>query len=237
MKINKLECKYIHIEDGRVDNETGEFQFYVHTPIKESNNIPTERHYYKARDKEELLDIVKRYGEKRYSDVVYFLNKDVLGKWYIPILTLCSKVDYFNVGFYDREYLCKIFSVKDGNLNKTLNKFQSTELLRYTGKGLTSTRQIRIIWNPLNVWKGWEDSLTKALAIQGWYTEYFNSVDSDSVSVECPKEYTPREYPNIDIASPDPYVSPYFSLGNKDTFKYLMGMSDAEFELYLLNAE
>ena len=126
--MSKIECNYLHIEYGRVDKNTGELEFYITTPKIQDKHIEQERHYYKSRDREELHDIVKRYKEKRYSNVSYYLDKDGLGKWYIPILTLCSKVDYFNVGFYDREYLCKIFDVKDSNLNKTLNKFQSTGL-------------------------------------------------------------------------------------------------------------
>lgn len=236
--MNKIECNYLHIEYGRVDKNTGELEFYITTPKIQDKPIEQERHYYKSRDREELHDIVKRYKEKRYSNVSYYLDKDVLGKWYIPILTLCSKVDYFNVGFYDREYLCKIFDVKDSNLNKTLNKFQSTGLLRYTGKGLTNNYQIRIIWNPINVWKGWEDSLTKSVAIQEWYKEYFKLRDRESVSVECSEEYIPVEYPDISIPySPDPYVSPYYHFEKKDRFRYLMDITDAEFELYLLNVE
>lgn len=234
--MTKVECKYLHIENGRVDKATGELEFYIAVPKIEDKPIEQERHYYKSRDKEELHDIVKRYKEKRYSNVSYYLDRDGLGKWYIPILTLCSKVDYFNIGFYDREYLCKIFDVKDSNLNKTLNKFQSSGLLRYTGKGLTNTSQIRIIWNPINVWKGWEDSLTKSVAIQEWYKGYFGAVDN--VSVECSEEYIPVEYPDISIPySPDPYVSPYYHSEKKDKFRYLMDITDAEFELYLLNVE
>lgn len=238
MTIKKLECNYIHIEDGRVDRDTGELLFYSSAPLPVQVTDVQERHYYQSRDKEELFDIVKRYKEKRYSNVSYYLDKDGLGKWYIPILTLCSKVDYFNVGFYDRVYLCRIFDIADSNLNRVLNKFQSTGLMKYASKGLTNSSQIRIIWNPINVWKGWEDSLTKSVAIQEWYKEYFKLRDMESVSVECSEEYIPVEYPDISIPySPDPYVSPYYHFEKKDRFRYLMDITDAEFELYLLNVE
>lgn len=226
---------YIHNKDGRFNEVTGEFLFYENTPYRVLEIAVDNRHFYEARDREELFDIVKRYKEKRYSEVNYLLDRNSLGKWYVPILTLCSKVDYFNVGFHNREDMCKIFGVSDGNLNKTLNRFQKINLLKYTGKGLTRSHQIRVIWNPQNVWKGFDNSIIKMICIQDWYKGYFGCVDSESTHVSTDTKDSVIEY--IDVPpkhSPDPYVSPFYKFDNKDRFNQLMDISDAEFELLLL---
>jgi hypothetical protein len=228
--------KLVHTEDGAIDELTGELLFYESVKSTHADICANPRHYYEARDIDELLDIVSRYGEKRYSNVVYYLDKVLLDKWYIPILTLCSKVVYFNVGFYDREYLCSLFKVTDSNLNKTLNKFVKIGLFRYSGKGLTKPQSVRITWNPINVWKGWEDSRTKSVAIQDWYKGYFGGVETKNVPVFCdPNTKRLEDVVYENRISPDPYVSPYFHAYEKDRFKKLMNLTDAEFELFLLN--
>ncbi len=230
----------VHTEYGAVDDSTGELFFYEKIkPEYETltyEQVEQSRHFYESRDVEELFDIVKRYGERRYSNVVYNLNRERLGKLYLPILSLCSKVDYFNVGFHDRSFLCSVFEVSDKNLNKTLNKIAGMGLFRYSGKGLSKKQQIRIIWNPLSVWKGWENSTTKVMCIQEWYKGLFGSMDVD-VSVSPNVKPLVFEEPVITKSPPDPYVSPFYSVDGKERFKLLMDVSDAEFELIWLNVK
>ena len=225
---------FIHTRDGAIDCSTGEIVLYTYSKPDYIKEVIVTRHFYEARDVEELHEIVKRYGERRYSNVVYNLNKERLCKWYLPILNLCSKVGYFNVGFYDRDYLCSVFDVTESNLNKLLNKIVKMGIFKYTGKGLAG--QVRIIWNPMSVWKGWENSKTRVVCIQEWYKNSYRYVDDDS---ECAVERseTPLVFddPIITKSPPDPYVSPYYNVENKDRFRLLMDVSDAEFELILLN--
>jgi hypothetical protein len=231
---------YIHQATECINQNTGELFYYQITKASYTTEVSKSRHFYEARDVEELQEIVGRYGEKRYSNVTYSLNKDKLGKWYIPILTVCSKTDYFNVGFYDRVYLCDVFKVSDSNLNKTLNKFVKMGLLKYTGKGLTfstSKPQIRIIWNPISVWKGWEHSVTKIVCIQEWYKGLFDYKDIPEVECDSDVVYIPKVFEDIPVISPDPYVSPYFNYESKVVFRYLMDIPDAEFELLMLSNE
>ncbi len=230
---------YRHLEDFCINESTGELFLYEKVLLQYQTEKVVTRHFYESRDVEELFETVTRYGEKRYSNVSYFLSKERLGKWYVPILTLCAKVDYFNVGFYDRDFLCSVFRVSDRNLNKTLNKFVSISLMKYTGKGLTR-QQIRIIWNPLNIWKGWEHSNTKITCIQDWYKSSYELVDeSNTLCVDTTSTALPSGCiswdENLSVVSPDPYVSPYYNYSNKSRFRELMEISDADFELRLLS--
>lgn len=240
---------YIHTGDDvsqyAVDESTGEMLLYqtkkvdiCTAPVQDISLVS--RHYTAARDEQELFDIVSRYKEKRYSEVTYFLNKQSLGKWYIPVLKLCSTVSYFNVGFYDRKEVADILGVQLSSLNKTLNKLVSISLLSYSGKGLSVQSQIRIVWNPFSVWKGWLGSNTRTIAIQDWYKSYFKveSVCTTNNNNCLEKENTPLRVnmfvdSNI-LPSPDPYVSGWFNLLPKDKFTEIMSLSDADFELYLL---
>lgn len=240
---------YIHTGDElsqyAVDESTGEMLFYQTNKLNVCTETvqdisPMSRHYTVARDEQELFDIVNRYKEKRYSEVTYLLDKKSLGRWYIPVLKLCSKVNYFNVGFYDRKEVASILGVQLSSLNKTLNKLVSISLLTYSGKGLSVPSQIRIVWNPFSVWRGWLGSNTRTVAIQDWYKSYFkidtvcstDCVDKGSTQLNSTTikelEYIPP--------SPDPYVSGWFNLLPKDRFDNLMALSDADFELYLIEA-
>lgn len=222
---------YVHTEDYVVNEQSGEVLEYKTVPYQPDKSILiNDRHYSLARDVEELNDIVKHYKEKRYGEVSYFLSKDKLGKWYVPALKLCSNISYFNVGFYDRKEIAEIFGIKESSINKTLNKLVDIKLLTYTGKGLSKTNQIRVLWNPLSVWKGWIDSPTRSTAIQDWYKRYF-VVDSETDESEC--STTIFTDPPL-VASPDPYVSKWFNMMSKDRFNDLMLLSDVDFELYLI---
>ena len=227
---------YQHTEDYAIDEASGEIFVYTKTPYAPVDiSTIQNRHYTQARDVSELIDLVKQYKEKRYGEVSYFLDKQHLGKWYIPVLKMCSKVVYFNVGFYERKDIADILMVKESSVNKTLNKLVDMKLLTYTGKGLSSTNQIRVVWNPFSVWKGWLDSPTRTVAIQSWYKRYFvvdNVVDSSPL---------PSRTVFVDDApvvySPDPYVSKWFNMMSKDIFNDLMNLSDVEFELFLLGSK
>ena len=96
---------------------------------------------------------------------------------------------------------------------------------------MSSKNTIKIIWNPINVWKGYFGT-TRTVAIEEWYKgiygvepwleEYKQSTVVDNI------------FPvYVDKISPDPYVSPYFK-DEYNNFKYIMELSDAEFELQLL---
>lgn len=227
---------YIHNEDYVINELTGEvLRYETRSYQPDTSTLNNDRHYTLARDVEELNDIVKHYKEKRYGDVSYFLDKERLGKWYIPVLKLCSKISYFNVGFYDRKDVADIFGIKETSINKTLNKLVDIKLLTYTGKGLSKGCQIRITWNPLSVWKGWSDSPTRSVAIQSWYKGYFNpALPNSDLYISTPSTPPLSLQEDKPIASPDPYVSKWFNMMPKDRFDYLMSLSDVEFELYLL---
>lgn len=225
----------LHNEDWCFSEETGEVFLYEKVGYKQTEENTTPLHYTLSRDEPELFDCVRRHNERRFGDVFYSLEKEKLGKWYIPVLKLCARVSYFNVGFYSRSDISSTLGVKESSLNKTLNKLSAIGLLTYTGKGLTSQQQVKVIWNPLNVWKGWINSPTRTIAIQDWYKGYFKGVSSEDISVESEGDISTLEVvEDINVISPDPYVSNHFNLMSKDRFGYLMSLSDADFELYLL---
>ena len=232
--MNRDNTEYLHhIDNCVVDISTGEvvYTYEVRSYIPQNYDICT-RHYYNSRDVEELNELVKKYDEKRYSEVTYHLNKESLGRWYIPVLKLCAKVHYYNIGFYSRETISEIFGVQPSSINKLLNKLVNINLLEYTGIGLTNKNVIKIIWNPMNVWKGYFGT-TRTVAIEDWYKgiygvepwleEYKQSTLVDNII---------PVYGNV--ISPDPYVSPYFKDEYNNNFKSIMELSDAEFELQLL---
>lgn len=231
--MNRTDTEYLyHIDSNVVDITTGEIVFcYEVTNYTPTNYDICNRHYYKARDVEELNELVKKYNEKRYGEVTYHLDRKSLSKLYIPILTLCSKVHYYNVGFYTREEISKTFGIKESSINKFLNKLVSINLLKYTGIGLSSKNTIKIIWNPINVWKGYFGT-TRTVAIEEWYRGIYGVEplldefkESTIVDILSPVY--------VDKISPDPYVSPYFK-DEYNNFRYIMDLSDAEFELQLL---
>ena len=224
---------FLHETDYCFNQLTGEIFHYSRTPMRDlGKDTEVYIHYTKSRDEQELIDKVKQYKERRYNELSYHFNKDRLGKWYIPLLKLCSKITYFNIGFYCRNEVALILGVNLTSLNKTLNKFVKCGLLKYTGKGLTLTNQIRIEWSPLSAWKGWLDSPTRGNAIQSWYKGYFKIED---IPVEDKPVDAVKEFIDIgSIVSPDPYVCNHFNLLPKDRFRKLISLSDAEFELYLV---
>lgn len=231
--MNRTETEQLHhMDNSVVDILTGEIVFYyeVIKYVPPNYDICT-RHYYKSRDVEELNELVKKYNEKRYGEVTYHLDRKSLSKLYVPILTLCSKVHYYNVGFYTRDEISNTFGIKESSINKFLNKLVDINLLKYTGVGLTNRNTIKIIWNPINVWKGYFGT-TRTVAIEDWYKgiygvePWLDEYKQSTIVDEIFPVY-------VDKISPDPYVSPYFK-DEYNNFKYIMELTDAEFELQLL---
>ncbi len=224
-----------HEDDTVIDRDTGEVMYwYIRIPYIYPVYSKIERHYTLARDESELYELVQQYGEKRYGEVSYHLNKQGLGKWYTTILKLCVGINYYNVGFYSRDSLCTLFNVSPTNLNRTLNKFTAMNLFYYCCDNLTNKSTIKIVWNPLSVWKGWKGK-TRIVAIQEWYKVTGCTFDVDDL-------LDTKQSRQIDVSdlwcsfSPDPYVSPYYS-GDKSNYENLMRLSDVEFELLLLELD
>lgn len=223
-----------HIDSTIVDISTGDILYwYSIVPYVYPDSELVVRHYSQARDEEELFQLVKQYGEKRYSELIYLLNRDRLGVNYYPVLKMCSAISYYNIGFYSRNWLCETLKVKDSNLNRLLNKFVDMKLFTYSAEGLTKRGVLKFIWNPLSAWKGW-NGVTRIIAIQCWYKSkgVDFSLEDLSFNEDCLISYKPEDVGYFH--TPDPYVSPYFS-GKKDKFKEVMDLSDAEFELALLD--
>ncbi len=230
------ESKYIHhLNEWVFDCNTGEVLWcYEMIPYQPKPISICTRHFYNSRDMEELNEIVKKYNEKRFSEVTYNLNRQSLGKSYVPILTLCSRVNYYNVGFYTRDDISEVFNVKVSSINKLLNKFVDINLMKYTGVGLSNNNVIRIVWNPLNIWKG-SYGTTRNVSIEDWYKGMYLV----EPVIDCAEDIKAGLVLEIeeewDMSSPDPYVSPFFHTEGKSNFEKLISLTDVEFELRLLS--
>ena len=230
------ESKHIHhLKEWVFDCNTGEVLWcYEVVPYQPKLiNICT-RHFYNSRDMEELNEIVKKYNEKRFSEVTYNLDKKSLGKFYVPILTLCSRLNYYNVGFYTRDEISEVFKVKVSSINKLLNKFVDINLMRYTGIGLSNSNMIRIIWNPLNIWKGYYGT-TRNVSIEEWYKGLYGVDVVEDCAEDIKSGLVVELDDSWDMCSPDPYISPFFHTDSKSNFEKLMKLTDVDFELRLLS--
>lgn len=229
------ESKHIHhLNEWVFDCNTGEVLWYYEViPYQPKPISICTRHFYNSRDMEELNEIVKKYNEKRFSEVTYNLNRQSLGKFYVPILTLCSRVNYYNVGFYTRDDISEVFNVKVSSINKLLNKFVDINLMKYTGVGLSNSNIIRIVWNPLNIWKG-SYGTTRNVSIEDWYKGLYGVETLDDYSANIESVLDIRLDDIWCRSSPDPYVTPFFNTDSKSNLEELMRLSDAEFELTLL---
>lgn len=219
--------------------DTGEVFHYDHTTYKQDTTPIQDKHYTESRSVEELFDCVKRYGERRTSEVKYNLDKTWLKDRYFPVLSLCSLISYFNVGFYSRQMLCSKFGVKDSSLNKYLNKLVDVGLFEYSGKNLVDKHSVRIVWNPTLVWKGWND-VTRMVAIEKWYSG--KKIRDKHISIDVRQYINPVikegkfEYVGDKVScSPDVYVQSRYKDPDKsvDKVKWLLSLNDIDFELLL----
>lgn len=224
---------YKHEEYFCVNTQTGELLLYESIPYKRDISGIICKHFTLASDEEELFEIVKRYGEKRLSDICYNLDRDILGDRYLKVLTMCSLISYFNIGFYKRDELASLLEIKVSSLNKALNKMVDLGLFVYSSKRCKQG-YIRLVWNPILVWKGW-NTTTRVMEVERWLnSSKLSSISNTSMvlssdDVSIPEPIYRLEDENYLL---DPYVRELYP----DTSRIeLLDISDIEFELYLLN--
>lgn len=233
--------RYVHQDTFCFDKQTGEIFHYEVGKYKQDTTPIFSRHYTDSRSVEELNECVKRYNERKTTEIKYNLDKDWLKDRYFVVLHLCSMITYFNVGFYSREMLCSNIGVEDSNLNRYLNKLVSIGLFQYSGKNLEDKHLVRIVWNPTLVWKGWND-VTRMVAIEKWYSrknirKYHLSVDINQYTSPLIRQ---GEYDYVGdkvSGNPDVYVQGRYVDMDKQEDKVgrLLSMNDIDFELYLLD--
>lgn len=150
--------------------------------VSSKEEAKNSRHYYQARDKEELIELCKfsKYDSSemqiKHSEKLFcLLSRGEIEPNTFYLFSLLSKqIVRRNVGVFNKEYLMKIFKTDSKNFSREVKRLENSGIMKFVTPLGNKNKLRNIVFHPSLVWKG--DYLLKGViekriekACKPWY--------------------------------------------------------------------